>query len=142
MTGIAGPGGGSAEKPVGLVHFGCRRPDGSIVHVERRFGDLGRDGVRMAAVEEAAQCFDTFNIDLMYALPGQSLADWQADLERALSFQPAHLSLYHLTIEPNTAFAKFPPQGLPDEDAAFDMLDFATHRTQAAGLGRYLCLEP
>ena len=107
---------------------------------DRFLRPLGRvhDAVQaMAAVEEAAQCFDTFNIDLMYALPGQSLADWQADLERALSFQPAHLSLYHLTIEPNTAFAKFPPQGLPDEDAAFDMLDFATHRTQAAGLGRY-----
>lgn len=53
ITGIAGPTGGSAEKPVGLVHFACRRPDGTTIHVERRFGDLGRDGVRMAAVEQA-----------------------------------------------------------------------------------------
>lgn len=53
ITGIAGPTGGTAAKPVGLVHFGCRHPDGSVVHVERRFGDLGRDGVRMAAVEQA-----------------------------------------------------------------------------------------
>lgn len=91
----------------------------------------------MAAVEEAARCFDTFNIDLMYALPGQTLTDWQADLERALSFNPPHLSLYHLTIEPNTAFAKFPPQDLPDEDCAFDMLDHIARRTQDAGLQRY-----
>jgi putative oxygen-independent coproporphyrinogen III oxidase len=91
----------------------------------------------MAAVAEAAQCFQTFNIDLMYALPGQSLDDLAADLERALSFEPPHLSVYHLTIEPNTAFAKFPPQGLPDEDTAYDMLDMITARTAQAGLGRY-----
>ncbi|MDI9331085.1 MAG: radical SAM family heme chaperone HemW [Alphaproteobacteria bacterium] len=91
----------------------------------------------LTAVEEAARCFDTFNIDLMYALPGQSLADFQADLEQALAFDPPHLSLYHLTIEPNTAFAKFPPAGLPDEDTAFDMLDHMAQRTAQAGLDRY-----
>ncbi len=91
----------------------------------------------MAAVAEAAQCFETFNIDLMYALPGQSLDDLSADLERALSFAPPHLSVYHLTIEPKTAFAKYPPQGLPDEDTAYDMLDLITARTTQAGLGRY-----
>jgi coproporphyrinogen III oxidase-like Fe-S oxidoreductase len=73
----------------------------------------------------------------MYALPGQSLDDLAADLERALSFGPPHLSVYHLTIEPNTAFAKFPPQDLPDEDTAYDMLDLITARTAQAGLGRY-----
>ncbi len=53
VTGIAGPGGGSAVKPIGLVHFGlARRPNG-IVTVERRFGDLGRDGVRMASLDQA-----------------------------------------------------------------------------------------
>ena len=53
ITGVAGPGGGSAEKPVGLVHFACARRDGPIVHVERRFGDLGRAAVRRAAIEQA-----------------------------------------------------------------------------------------
>jgi oxygen-independent coproporphyrinogen-3 oxidase len=91
----------------------------------------------MAAVAEAAQCFDTFNIDLMYALPGQSLEDLAQDLERALSFAPPHLSVYHLTIEPNTAFAKFPPKDLPDEDTAYDMLDLITARTRQDGLNRY-----
>jgi nicotinamide-nucleotide amidase len=53
VTGIAGPGGGSAAKPVGLVHFGlARRPNG-VVTVERRFGDLGRDAVRMASLDQA-----------------------------------------------------------------------------------------
>jgi oxygen-independent coproporphyrinogen-3 oxidase len=90
----------------------------------------------LAAVEEAAQSFDTFNLDLMYALPGQTLADLATDLGTALALAPPHLSLYHLTIEPNTVFAKYPP-ALPDEDSASDMLDLVTDLTGAAGLYRY-----
>ena len=90
----------------------------------------------LAAVEEAAQAFDTFNLDLMYALPGQTLADLATDLGTALALAPPHLSLYHLTIEPNTVFAKYPPV-LPDEDSASDMLDLVTDLTGAAGLYRY-----
>lgn len=52
ITGIAGPGGGSAEKPVGLVHFAARGPLG-LVHVERRYGDIGREGVRLESVRTA-----------------------------------------------------------------------------------------
>lgn len=89
------------------------------------------------ALAEAAQAFETFNIDLMYALPGQSLAHLQAEVDTALSFAPPHLSIYHLTIEPNTRFASRPPQGLPDADLASDMLDLLTERTGAAGLERY-----
>jgi putative oxygen-independent coproporphyrinogen III oxidase len=101
---------------------------------------LGRvhDGAQArAALAEAATAFDTFNLDLMYALPGQSLADLQADLDTALSFKPPHLSIYHLTVEPNTRFALAPPPGLPDDDLASDMLDLITARTAAAGLQRY-----
>jgi putative oxygen-independent coproporphyrinogen III oxidase len=89
-----------------------------------------------AAVEDAARAFDTFNIDLMYALPGQSLEQLHADLDTALSLHPPHLSVYHLTIEPNTFFAKHPP-ALPDEDTAYAMLDAITERTAAQGLRRY-----
>jgi putative oxygen-independent coproporphyrinogen III oxidase len=89
-----------------------------------------------AAVEEASSVFQTFNLDLMYALPGQSLAQWELELNTALSYQPPHLSLYHLTLEPNTLFAKHPPL-LPDEDTASDMLDLATQRTAAHHLERY-----
>ena len=90
----------------------------------------------LAALEEAAQVFETFNIDLMYALPGQSLAGLQEDLRTALSFAPPHLSVYHLTVEPNTVFAKYPPV-LPDEDLAFEMLDAITEETARAGMDRY-----
>lgn len=89
-----------------------------------------------AALDEAARHFETFNIDLMYALPGQTLADLDRDLDIALGFNPPHLSVYHLTLEPNTYFAKFPP-ALPDEDLAYEMLDRITERTGLAGLARY-----
>jgi len=101
---------------------------------------LGRvhDGAQArAALTEAAAAFDTFNLDLMYALPGQTLAQLQADLDTALGFNPPHLSIYHLTVEPNTRFAIAPPPGLPDDDLASDMLDLITERTATAGLQRY-----
>jgi len=107
---------------------------------DAKLAALGRvhDGAQaLAAVEEARAAFDTFNIDLMYALPGQTLADFDADLTQALALAPPHLSIYHLTLEPNTLFAKFPPKALPDDDAAFDMLDLITARTAAAGMERY-----
>ncbi len=90
----------------------------------------------IAACEEAAAAFDTFNIDLMYALPGQTLAQLEADLSQALALAPPHLSVYHLTLEPNTYFAKYPPV-LPSDDDAFAMLDRITEMTGAAGLARY-----
>jgi putative oxygen-independent coproporphyrinogen III oxidase len=90
----------------------------------------------LAAVEEAAQAFDTFNLDLMYALPGQTLADLETDVRTALAFSPPHLSVYHLTLEPNTYFAKYPPK-LPPEDEAWAMLDRITELTAEAGLQRY-----
>ncbi len=101
---------------------------------------LGRvhDGAQArTALAEAAACFDTFNLDLMYALPGQTLAQLRADLDTALAFEPPHLSIYHLTVEPNTVFATAPPPGLPDDDLASDMLDAITARTATAGLQRY-----
>jgi oxygen-independent coproporphyrinogen-3 oxidase len=89
-----------------------------------------------AAVAEARQAFDTFNIDLMYALPGQDLPALQRDLDTALAYAPPHLSVYHLTLEPNTFFASHPP-ALPDDDTASDMLDLICERTAVAGLQRY-----
>lgn len=90
----------------------------------------------LAAVEEAAQAFDTFNLDIMYALPGQTLPDLREDMRTALALAPSHISIYHLTIEPNTFFAKFPPE-IPEEDTAYDMLDLITEMTGEAGLQRY-----
>jgi putative oxygen-independent coproporphyrinogen III oxidase len=90
----------------------------------------------IAAAQEAAAVFETFNLDLMYALPGQTLQGLETDLQMALELNPTHLSVYHLTIEPNTVFAKFPPQ-LPQDDDAYAMLDLITDKTQQAGLYRY-----
>jgi oxygen-independent coproporphyrinogen-3 oxidase len=90
----------------------------------------------LAAVEEAAQSFATFNLDMMYALPGQTLEQAAQDMTTALSFAPPHISIYHLTIEPNTYFAKFPPV-IPEDDQAYAMLDQITEMTLAAGMDRY-----
>jgi len=90
----------------------------------------------IAALEEAQVAFDTFNLDLMYALPGQTLAQLEEDLAQAMALAPPHLSVYHLTIEPNTYFAKFPPR-VPDDDSAYAMLDRITEVTGGAGMQRY-----
>jgi putative oxygen-independent coproporphyrinogen III oxidase len=100
---------------------------------------LGRvhDSVQaIAAVEEAAQAFDTFNLDIMYALPGQTLDGLAQDMRMALSLNPPHISIYQLTIEPNTFFAKFPP-AIPEDDTAYAMLDLITDMTGERGLHRY-----
>ncbi|KAF1006778.1 MAG: radical SAM family heme chaperone HemW [Burkholderia sp.] len=89
-----------------------------------------------AAVEIAASTFDNFNLDLMFALPTQTLGECRADIEAALSYAPPHLSLYQLTLEPNTLFAKF-PRAVPDDDASADMQEWIHERTAQAGYGRY-----
>ncbi|HOZ67275.1 MAG TPA: radical SAM family heme chaperone HemW [Burkholderiaceae bacterium] len=99
-------------------------------------GRVHNSAQAIAAVHEAAQCFETFNLDLMYALPGQSIADLERDLQTALSLSPPHVSIYHLTIEPNTYFAKFPPK-VPEDDTAYAMLDVMSEKLADAGLNRY-----
>lgn len=88
------------------------------------------------AIEIAQASFDNINLDLMYALPGQTLEECRQDLETALSYGTTHLSLYHLTLEPNTLFAKFPP-ALPDDDSAYEMQDLMESRTAEAGYRHY-----
>jgi len=102
----------------------------------KSIGRVHDGGQARAALEEAKAAFETFNLDLMYALPAQTLPMLQADLDTALSYAPPHLSIYHLTLEPNTYFASHPPV-LPDDETASDMLDLITTRTVQAGLQRY-----
>ena len=102
----------------------------------KALGRVHNSAQAIAAVEEAAQAFDTFNLDIMYALPGQTLQGLEHDMRQALALEPPHISIYHLTIEPNTWFAKFPPV-LPEEDDAYAMLDRITELTGAAGMDRY-----
>jgi len=89
------------------------------------------------AIALAMNAVDQVNIDLMYALPGQTVGKARADVQRALQFGTQHLSLYHLTMEPNTVFAKYPPKGLPDEDSAADIQDMLLQATQEAGFEHY-----
>ena len=88
------------------------------------------------ALEAAATYFTTWNADLMYALPGQTLAEAAADLEQVLAFAPPHLSCYHLTLEPNTLFHRDPPP-LPDDDQSADMQEMIEARLAAAGYSHY-----
>lgn len=96
----------------------------------------GADEARRAA-EQASRHFDTFNLDIMYALPGQTLDQALADVEQALALGARHLSAYHLTLEPNTLFAARPPANLPDDDLAADMQEAIEARLAAAGFVHY-----
>lgn len=87
-------------------------------------------------IEYARSCFQNFNLDLMYALPDQTLAQAKEDLATALSYAPPHLSLYHLTIESNTVFAKFPP-AVPDDDLSTEMQEMIEEHTAMAGYQHY-----
>ena len=88
------------------------------------------------AIEIAMRNFDNVNLDIMYALPGQSIAEACADAEQALVFRPLHLSAYHLTIEPNTYFHRFPPR-LPDDDTSARMGDAIEGALARAGYRHY-----
>jgi oxygen-independent coproporphyrinogen-3 oxidase len=102
----------------------------------QRLGRIHDRTQALAAVEAAARTFDNFNLDLMFALPGQSLDNLRCDVDLALGFAPPHLSVYQLTVEPNTVFAKYPPV-LPDEDTAAAMQEFVETRLDGAGYVHY-----
>jgi putative oxygen-independent coproporphyrinogen III oxidase len=90
------------------------------------------------AVEELkASGLGNFNLDLMYALPGQDLPAALADIETAISLAPAHLSHYQLTLEPGTVFGALPPADLPAEECSDAMMEECQARLAAAGYGHY-----
>lgn len=88
------------------------------------------------AIEIAQRAVKRVNLDLMYALPQQTLEACAEDLRQAMSFQTGHLSLYHLTLEPNTVFAKYPPV-VPDDDTSAAMQDLISEATSAGGWEQY-----
>jgi putative oxygen-independent coproporphyrinogen III oxidase len=105
----------------------------------RHLKSLGRihDGREArAAIDMARAHFDNFNLDLMYGLPGQTSDEARADIEAALECEPPHLSCYHLTIEPNTYFHRYPPR-LPDDEATATMQDAIETRLAEAGYEHY-----
>lgn len=99
-------------------------------------GRIHDDREARRAVEIALDTFDNVNLDLMYALPGQTIDAALADIDTAIGFGPQHLSAYHLTIEPNTLFHAQPPQ-VPDDDTSATMQCEIEARLAAAGYAHY-----
>ena len=136
----ANPGTFEREKFAGYYAAGVNRLSLGIQSFDdRHLRALGRvhdaHEARRAA-EAALMIFGNVNFDLMFALPGQDVDDALEDVRAALAFGPPHLSFYHLTIEPNTLFHRFPPH-VPDDDTAADIEDAVLFALDAAGYLHY-----
>lgn len=136
----ANPGTVEAEKFSGFRDAGVNRLSLGIQSFnDRHLTALGRiHGAEEAhrAAELALHTFDNVNLDLMYGLPGQTLAEAEADIAAAVAHAPQHLSAYHLTIEPNTYFHRYPPK-VPDDDAAAEIQFAVEAHLVVAGYAHY-----
>lgn len=136
----ANPGTFEAEKFAGYREAGINRLSIGIQSFnDRHLQALGRVHNSIEAhkaIEIARATFDNFNLDLMYALPQQTLAEALADIDLAIAAGSTHISAYHLTLEPNTAFAAAPPP-LPDDDLSADMQEAIEAHLAAAGFEHY-----
>ena len=120
---------------VNRLSFGVQSFDDGCL---QRLGRIHDSAQATAAIGLARRAgFDNINLDLMYALPAQTLAMAQHDIDRALALEPAHISHYQLTLEPNTLFHARPPAALPDDDAAWDMQEACQDRLDRAGYRQY-----
>lgn len=122
-----------AASGVNRISLGIQSFDDDALRALGRIHDARQ---ARAAIEMAQNAVERVNLDLMYALPGQTLEACQHDLQTAMSFETGHLSLYHLTLEPNTVFAKYPPP-LPDDDLAAAMHEHMIEATAARGWEQY-----
>jgi oxygen-independent coproporphyrinogen-3 oxidase len=119
---------------VNRISFGVQSFDDDKL---RRLGRIHSAMEVDRAVKSAQDAgYANINLDLMYALPEQTLDGALDDVERALALRPTHVSHYQLTLEPNTLFAVRPPR-LPDEDSAWDMQEACQARLAAAGYAQY-----
>ena len=107
---------------------GCLERLGRIHNAEK---------AREAVLKAQDAGFSNINLDLMYALPGQTLAMALRDVEQAMALQPQHLSHYQLTLEPNTLFAAKPPAGIPEMDDAWDIQERCIELMQETGYAQY-----
>ncbi len=123
------------EAGVNRLSLGVQSFDDVTLKRLGRIHDANQAEVAFAAARKAG--FERINIDLMYALPAQDLSGARSDLIRGLALQPEHLSYYHLTMEPNTAFHAQPPADLPDQDIAFQMHDQGQQMLAEAGYQQY-----
>ncbi|MCC7248814.1 MAG: radical SAM family heme chaperone HemW [Lysobacter sp.] len=120
---------------VNRLSFGVQSFDDGCL---RRLGRIHDAGQARAAIKLAQDAgFERLNLDLMYALPEQTLAMAEDDIAQAVALGPSHISHYQLTLEPNTLFAARPPDGVPDEDLAWDMQEACQRALAAAGYAQY-----
>jgi putative oxygen-independent coproporphyrinogen III oxidase len=122
---------------VNRVSLGMQSLDDGVL---RQLGRLHTAREALDAVALARGIFDRFSFDLIYARPGQTVAAWRAELTRALAEAGEHLSLYQLTIEPDTPYAALHANGklvLPDDDLGRDLYDLTLDQCAAAGLPAY-----
>jgi len=122
-----------ASSGVNRISLGIQSFDDDAL---RALGRIHDSRQARQAIELAQHALERVNLDLMFALPGQTLDGCRDDLRQAMSFQTGHLSLYHLTLEPNTVFAKYPPV-VPDDDAAAGMQELIAEEAARAGWARY-----
>ena len=123
------------EAGVNRLSLGVQSFDDQTLKRLGRIHDADQAERAYAAARQAG--FERINLDLMYALPAQDLDGARADLQRALALGPEHLSYYHLTMEPNTAFHSQPPKDLPDQDLAFQIQDQGQQMLAEAGFVQY-----
>ena len=140
ITMEANPGSVEADKFTAFAKSGINRVSLGIQSFQdeqlKALGRIHNGEEAKQAIAIAVENFKSVNIDLMYGLPNQSLAAAKADIETALSFKTPHLSLYNLTLEPNTYFANFPPK-LPSEDEIDAIFEQNLELLTAAGYKRY-----
>ena len=140
ITMEANPGSVEADKFTAFAKSGINRVSLGIQSFQdeqlKALGRIHNGEEAKQAIAIAVENFKSVNIDLMYGLPNQSLAAAKADIETALSFKAPHLSLYNLTLEPNTYFANFPPK-LPSEDEIDAIFEQNLELLTAAGYKRY-----
>ncbi|MFY8205642.1 MAG: radical SAM family heme chaperone HemW [Arenimonas sp.] len=120
---------------VNRLSFGVQSFDDGCLERLGRIHDAERARSAVKAAQDAG--FANINLDLMYALPEQTLAMALADVEQAIALNPQHLSHYQLTLEPNTLFAAKPPAGIPEMDEAWDMQEACIARMRDAGYAQY-----
>ncbi|HST28468.1 MAG TPA: radical SAM family heme chaperone HemW [Rudaea sp.] len=129
-----GPFAGYRNAGVNRISFGVQSFDDAALKRIGRIHDARQAERAVKSAQDAG--IENLNLDLMYALPRQTVADALTDVEKGILLQTPHLSHYQLTLEPNTAFAANPPP-LPDEDSVWDMQETCQERLAAAGFGQY-----
>ncbi|MBA2239176.1 MAG: radical SAM family heme chaperone HemW [Lysobacter sp.] len=120
---------------VNRLSFGIQSFDDGCLQRLGRIHDSAQADAAVRLAQDAG--YDNINLDLMYALPGQTLAMAERDIERAFALEPAHVSHYQLTLEPNTVFAARPPTGIPDEDSSWDIQELCQSLLADRGYAQY-----